>query len=148
MCANGEVVGRYHKRLLPNYAVFDEERYFAPCVLPYTLFDVAGVKVGISICEDVWSPEGSIADQSAGGAELIVIPHGAPCFQGRQAERERMVATRAEDAHSQIDYGNGVGGQEELIYVGPSYVVDGRGAVVARAPQAEWPRETSHHNTH
>src|SRR3546814_564152 len=135
MCANGEVVGRYHKRLLPNYAVFDEERYFAPGVLPYTLFDVAGVKVGISICEDVWSPEGSIADQSAGGAELIVIPNGSPYFQGRQAERERMVATRAEDAHCHIAYVNEVGGQDELIYDGASFVVDERGDLVARSPQ-------------
>src|SRR3546814_13147587 len=118
MCANGEVVGRYHKRLLPNYAVFDEERYFAPGVLPYTLFDVAGVKVGISICEDVWSPEGSIADQSAGGAELIVIPNGSPYFQGRQAERQRMVAPRAEEAHCHTSYVNEVGGQDELIYGG------------------------------
>src|SRR3546814_810212 len=134
-CANGEVGGCYHKRLLPNDAVFDEERYFAPGVLPYTLFDVAGVKVGISICEDVWSPEGSIADQSAGGAELIVIPNGSPYFQGRQAERERMVATRAEDAHCHIAYVNEVGGQDELIYDGASFVVDERGDLVARSPQ-------------
>src|SRR3546814_20185062 len=115
MCANGEVVGRYHKRLLPNYAVFDEERYFAPGVLPYTLFDVAGVKVGISICEDVWSPEGSIADQSAGGAALIVIPNGSPYVQGRPAERHRMVATRAGAAHCTIPYVKELGGQGKRI---------------------------------
>src|SRR3546814_16684227 len=126
MCANGEVVGRYHKRLLPNYAVFDEERYFAPGVLPYTLFDVAGVKVGISICEDVWSPEGSIADQSAGGAELIVIPNGSPYFQGSQAERARMVATRAEDAHCPTAYVTAVGGQDERIYDAPTFGVGQR----------------------
>jgi NAD+ synthase (glutamine-hydrolysing) len=135
VCAGGAVVGRYHKRLLPNYAVFDEQRYFAPGVLPYTLFDIAGVKVGIAICEDVWSPEGSIADQSAGGAELIVIPNGSPYFRGRHGERERMVATRAEDAHCHIAYVNEVGGQDELIYDGASFVVDERGDLVSRAPQ-------------
>jgi NAD+ synthase (glutamine-hydrolysing) len=135
LCAGGQVVGRYHKRLLPNYAVFDEQRYFASGVLPPTLFDVAGVKVGIAICEDVWSPEGSIAEQSAGGAELIVIPNGSPYFQGRHHERERMVATRAEDAHCHIAYVNQVGGQDELIYDGGSFVVDDRGDLVARSPQ-------------
>ena len=135
VCARGEVVGRYHKRLLPNYAVFDEQRYFAPGALPYTLFEVAGVKVGIAICEDVWSAEGAIADQSAGGAELVVIPNGSPYFQGRHHERERMVATRAEDAHCHIAYVNEVGGQDELVYDGASFVVDDRGDLVARAAQ-------------
>jgi len=135
MCARGQVLGRYHKRLLPNYAVFDEQRYFTAGVLPYTLFEVAGVKVGIAICEDVWSPEGAIADQSAGGAELIVIPNGSPYFRGRHGERERMVATRAEDSHCTIAYVNEVGGQDELVYDGGSFVVDDRGELVARSPQ-------------
>src|SRR3546814_9608979 len=87
------------------------------------------------LCEDAWSPEGSIADQSDGEAELIVIPNGALYFQGRQAERERMVATRAEDAHCHIAYVNEVGGQDELIYDGASFVVDERGDLVARSPQ-------------
>ncbi len=135
MCAGGEVVGTYQKRLLPNYAVFDEQRYFAPGTAPITLFEVAGVRVGIAICEDVWSPEGSIADQSAGGAQLIVIPNGSPYFQGRHGERERMVATRAEDAHCHIIYVNEVGGQDELIFDGGSFVVDDNGDLLARSPQ-------------
>jgi NAD+ synthase (glutamine-hydrolysing) len=136
MCAGGAVVGTYRKRLLPNYAVFDEQRYFAPGDdHPLTLFEVAGVKVGIAICEDVWSPEGPIAEQSAGGAELVVIPNGSPYFQGRHFERERMVATRAEDAHCHIAYVNMVGGQDELIFDGTSFVVDDRGDLVARASQ-------------
>jgi NAD+ synthase (glutamine-hydrolysing) len=93
------------------------------------------VKVGIAICEDVWSPEGPIAEQSAGGAELVVIPNGSPYFAGRQADRERMVATRAEDAHCPIAYVNQVGGQDELIFDGASFVVDEDGELVARAPQ-------------
>jgi NAD+ synthase (glutamine-hydrolysing) len=89
----------------------------------------------MAICEDVWSPEGPIADQSAGGAELIVIPNGSPYFQGRHGERERMVATRAEDAHCHIVYVNQVGGQDELIFDGASFVVDDNGDLLARAPQ-------------
>src|SRR3954453_10569989 len=72
VCAYGAVQGIYHKRLLPNYAVFDEQRYFAPGVEPLTLFRIAGVRVGVSICEDAWSPSGPIAAQAEGGAELIV----------------------------------------------------------------------------
>jgi NAD+ synthase (glutamine-hydrolysing) len=135
MCGRGEVLGTYRKRLLPNYAVFDEQRYFAPGTDPLTLFEVAGVKVGMAICEDVWSPEGAIADQSAGGAELMVLPNGSPYFQGRQAERERMVATRAEDAHCHLVYVNMVGGQDELIFDGTSFVVDDNGDLLARLPQ-------------
>ena len=82
VCAGGAVVGRYQKRLLPNYAVFDEQRYFAPGAAPLTLFEIAGVKVGVAICEDVWSAEGPIAAQSAGGAELVVIPNGSPVLPG------------------------------------------------------------------
>ncbi|MFZ6003606.1 MAG: NAD+ synthase [Actinomycetota bacterium] len=135
MCAGGAVLGVYHKRLLPNYAVFDEQRYFAPGKNPLSLFEIAGVKVGMAICEDVWSPEGPISEQSAGGAELIVIPNGSPYFQGRHGERERMVATRAEDTHCAIAYVNQVGGQDELIFDGASFVVDDEGDLVARAPQ-------------
>ena len=135
LCVHGGVVGTYRKRLLPNYAVFDEQRYFAPGTDPLTLFEVAGVTVGIAICEDVWSPDGPIAEQAAGGAELIVIPNGSPYFEGRHAERERMVATRAEDTHCPIAYVNQVGGQDELIFDGASFVVDDNGDVVARAPQ-------------
>ena len=89
VCAGGEVLGVYQKRLLPNYAVFDEQRYFAPGTASLSLFAIAGVRVGVAICEDVWSAEGTIATQSAGGAELVLIPNGSPYFQGRQAERER-----------------------------------------------------------
>ena len=135
VCAGGEVVGRYQKRLLPNYAVFDEQRYFAPGTAPLTLFEIAGVKVGIAICEDVWSAEGTIAAQSAGGAELVVIPNGSPYFRERQGERERMVATRAEDAHCHIAYVNQVGGQDELIFDGASFVVDDNGDLLHRMPQ-------------
>ncbi len=135
VCASGRVVGTYRKRLLPNYAVFDEQRYFAAGDDPLHLFEVAGVKVGVAICEDLWGPEGPIAQQSAGGAEVVVIPNGSPYFAGRQIERERLVATRAEDAHCHIVYVNQVGGQDELIFDGASFIVDDEGDIVARLPQ-------------
>ena len=115
---------RYQKRLLPNYAVFDEQRYFAPGTAPLTLFEIAGVKVGVAICEDVWSAEGPSPRSPPAAPSSIVIPNGSPYFRGRHAERERMVATRAEDAHCHIVYVNQVGGQDELIFDGG--VVRGR----------------------
>ncbi len=78
VCAHGEVRGVYHKRLLPNYAVFDEQRYFAAGTDALTLFLIGGVRVGVSICEDVWSPTGPIAPQAAGGAELILNLNASP----------------------------------------------------------------------
>src|SRR5437868_13545504 len=72
VCAFGSVQGVYHKRLLPNYSVFDEQRYFAAGAAPPSLYVIGGVRVGVSICEDVWSPTGPLSEQAAGGAELVV----------------------------------------------------------------------------
>ncbi len=137
VCAGGAVVATYAKRLLPNYGVFDEKRYFMPGTHPLTLFSIAGVRVGLSICEDSWSPAGPIAEQGAGGAELIVNLNASPYYAGRLAERERMLATRAEDASCALVYVNQVGGQDELVFDGASLVFDSKGALVARAPQFE-----------
>jgi NAD+ synthase (glutamine-hydrolysing) len=135
VCAGGEVKGVYRKRILPNYAVFDEQRYFAPGFGDPQLFVIGGVKVGISVCEDSWSPDGPIADQAAGGAELIVNLNASPFYAGRLAERERMLATRAADASCALVYVNLVGGQDELVFDGASLVLDADGRVVARGPQ-------------
>ncbi|MCH7658592.1 MAG: ATP-binding cassette domain-containing protein, partial [Bacteroidetes bacterium] len=91
VCAHGEVVGQYHKRLLPNTAVFDEARYFTPGYDsdPLELFVIGGVKVGISICEDIWSPFGPVAEQAAAGAELSININGSPFRAGKGADRER-----------------------------------------------------------
>jgi NAD+ synthase (glutamine-hydrolysing) len=135
VCAGGEVRGVYRKRILPNYSVFDEQRYFAPGQGDPSLFVIGGVRVGISICEDAWAPDGPIADQAAGGAELILNLNASPYYAGRLAERERMLATRAADASCALIYVNLVGGQDELVFDGASLVLDAEGRVLARAPQ-------------
>ncbi|MEY2464785.1 MAG: hypothetical protein QOH64_2923 [Acidimicrobiaceae bacterium] len=135
VCANGAVRGVYRKRHLPNYAVFDEQRYFAPGSEPLSLYEIAGAKVGVSICEDVWNPSGPIAEQAAGGAELILNINASPYYAGRLDERERMLATRAEDASCSLVYVNQVGGQDELVFDGASLVFDPDGELVARAGQ-------------
>ncbi|MDQ1395682.1 MAG: hypothetical protein QOG64_941 [Acidimicrobiaceae bacterium] len=135
MCAHGSVVGTYRKRLLPNYAVFDEQRYFAPGSEPLQLYLIAGVRVGLSICEDSWSPTGPIADHAAGGAELVLNVNASPYYAARVAERERMLATRAADASCVLVYVNQVGGQDELVFDGASLVFDSNGDMLAAAPQ-------------
>jgi NAD+ synthase (glutamine-hydrolysing) len=135
VCAGGRVAGVYRKRLLPNYAVFDEQRYFTPGTQPLTLFMIGGVRCGVSICEDAWSPTGPIAEQAAGGAELVLNINASPYYAGRLVERERMLATRANDAGCVLVYVNQVGGQDELVFDGASLVVDADGEVICSAPQ-------------
>jgi NAD+ synthase (glutamine-hydrolysing) len=137
VCAGGEVRAVYHKRVLPNYAVFDEQRYFAPGSGTSPLVTVGGVGVGVSICEDAFSPTGPIATQAAGGAELVVNINASPYYANRLAERERMLATRASDASCALVYVNQVGGQDELVFDGASMVFDAHGDLLARATQFE-----------
>jgi NAD+ synthase (glutamine-hydrolysing) len=135
VCAFGRVQATFHKRNLPNYAVFDEQRYFAPGTGASPLVEVAGVRVGVSICEDAFSPTGPIAAQAAGGAELVVNINASPYYANRLAERERMLATRASDASCALVYVNQVGGQDELVFDGASMVFDAHGELLARAGQ-------------
>ena len=135
VCANGEVQGVYRKHLLPNYAVFDEQRYFAPSSVDGPLFVIGGVRIGVTVCEDAWSPAGPIATQAAGGAELIVNVNASPYYAGRLRERETMLATRAADAQVPVVYVNLVGGQDELVFDGASMVFDESGALIARGKQ-------------
>ncbi|HSH59853.1 MAG TPA: NAD+ synthase [Acidimicrobiales bacterium] len=137
VCAHGAVQGRYHKRVLPNYGVFDEQRYFTAGAPSPSLFLIAGVRCGVSICEDVWSPTGPVAEQAAGGAEVVVNLNASPYHAGRAQERERMLGTRAADASCALVYVNQVGGQDELVFDGASMVFDGSGRLVARAAQFE-----------
>ena len=134
VCHRGEVVLRYHKRLLPNYSVFDERRYFSVGHEPLELVELHGVKVGLTICEDVWSPAGPMADLARGGAEVVLNLNGSPFHVDKQAEREIMLATRAADASAHLVYVNQVGGQDELVFDGGSVVLDAEGRMVTRAP--------------
>ena len=135
VCTGGEVRGVYHKQLLPNYAVFDEQRYFAPGTGAAQLFGIGGVRVGVSVCEDAWSPNGPIAAQAAAGAELMVNINASPYYMDRVQERKQMLATRAADASCALVYLNCVGGQDELVFDGGSLVFDATGRLVASLPQ-------------
>ena len=135
LCAHGRVQGVYRKHLLPNYAVFDEQRYFAASTVDGPLFVVAGVRVALTICEDAWSPNGPIITQAAGGAELVVNINASPYYAGRVHERDAMLATRAADASVPVLYVNLVGGQDELVFDGASMLFDETGHLVARARQ-------------
>jgi NAD+ synthase (glutamine-hydrolysing) len=135
MCANGEMLGVYRKRRLPNYAVFDEERYFEPGHEPLQLYEIAGVPVGVSICEDAWQPGGPILEQAAQGARLIVNVNGSPYHAGKVQDREATLAARADEASCTILYINLVGGQDELVFDGASLVVAPNGEVITRTAQ-------------
>ncbi len=135
VCIAGEVRGVYHKQELPNYAVFDEQRYFAAGREATQLFGVGGIRVGITVCEDAWNPSGPISAQAAGGAEVVVNINASPYYIDRLTEREQMLATRAADASCGLVYLNCVGGQDELVFDGASLVFDAAGRLVASLPQ-------------
>jgi NAD+ synthase (glutamine-hydrolysing) len=137
VCAGGEVRGVYHKRNLPNYSVFDEQRYFVPGPGAANLFVIGGARVGVSVCEDAWDPTGPISAQAAAGAELMVNINASPYYARRLGERQRMLATRAADASCALVYVNLVGGQDELVFDGASMVFDAEGRLVAAMPQFE-----------
>ena len=133
---DGALVGVYHKVYLPNYGVFDEDRYFKPGrVCP--VYTINGVAVGVNICEDIWYALGPVPLQREAGAEVIVNINGSPYHAGKFASRERMLGTRAADNGLYIGYVNTVGGQDELVFDGASVVLDVDGAPVARAAQFE-----------
>ena len=127
------VVAIATKRLLPNYDVFDERRYFMPGVGPHTIVNLQGVSIGILICEDVWLSNGPAAALVSEGATLLVVSNASPYAMGRRAEREAMLAQRARELNVPIAYVNMVGGQDELVFDGQSFVVDATGEVIARA---------------
>lgn len=138
---DGQLVGVYHKSLLPNYAVFDEDRYFGeghtPLVFDLPLGGAAGladtsVCLGVSICEDIWYPAGPPEAQAAAGAELLLNISASPYQSGKIKNRERMLATRAADNVAIVAFCNLVGGQDELVFDGSSLIIDERGQVLAK----------------
>lgn len=127
------VVATATKRLLPNYDVFDERRYFMPGVGPHAIVNLNGIAVGVLICEDIWMSNGPAAALVKEGATLLVVTNASPYARGRRAEREAMLGERARELNVPIAYVNMVGGQDELVFDGQSFVVTGSGEVVARA---------------
>ncbi len=137
LLAGGRLRGVYHKVLLPNYGVFDEDRYFFPGAAPAALWEINGVVAGVSICEDIWVPEGPAAQQAGAGADILLNINGSPYHRNKDAEREEMLRTRARSAGVPLVYLNLVGGQDELVFDGGSLVIDRAGDVLYRAPQLE-----------
>jgi NAD+ synthase (glutamine-hydrolysing) len=133
---SGKVAGVYHKIYLPNYGVFDENRYFhAGKDCP--IFIIGGVAVGITICEDIWYEAGPATVQANGGAEVIVNISASPYHAGKGTFREKMIATRASDTVAIFAYNNAVGGQDELVFDGHSVIMDEKGITIARGKQFE-----------
>lgn len=133
---DGQVRGIYHKSYLPNYGVFDEERYFQRGQ-DLLLFRLHGATIGVSICEDIWYPGAPSEDLALAGAQMIVNISASPYHQGKGAARHRMLATRAADNIAAVAFCNLVGGQDELVFDGDSAIFDERGEFLARGRQFE-----------
>ena len=136
ICADGGVRGIYRKRFLPNYGVFDEDRYFA-AGRDLVIVEAAGARIGVTICEDMWQPGPPATELALAGAELLVNVSASPFHVGREREREAMFRQRALDNVCFVAFCNTVGGQDELIFDGHSLVLDDEGEVLARAPGFE-----------
>jgi NAD+ synthase (glutamine-hydrolysing) len=132
---NGQILANHRKQILPNYAVFDEKRYFEAGGGP-TVVELSGVRFGLIICEDIWFAEPAKAAVDAGAETLLVI-NGSPFDIGQQLRREQMVADRALECGVPVVYLNMVGGQDELVFDGGSFAVDHRGEIVHRAVSFE-----------
>ncbi|MEA2023577.1 MAG: NAD+ synthase [Actinomycetota bacterium] len=133
--AQGRIAGVYHKELLPNYGVFDEARYFAESREPVQLWNIGGIVAGVSICEDIWSPNGPPARQAAAGARLLLNLNGSPFHIGKGEERAALLRSEAIRSGAAVVYVNCVGGQDELVFDGDSMVFDSDGSLVYRAAQ-------------
>jgi NAD+ synthase (glutamine-hydrolysing) len=129
---DGAIAQVYRKAQLPNYTVFDEQRYFEPDGTP-CVFNVEGIRCAVIICEDVWFPAPA-ARAKVAGAQLIVVPNGSPYHTHQQALRREQVSARARETALPIVYVNRVGGQDELVFDGASFAVDGTGAVAQQLP--------------
>ena len=133
---DGRVAGMYRKHELPNYGVFDEFRYFQPGH-EAPLFRIAGVAIGVTICEDIWFPGGPMRSEALAGARLIVNINASPFYAGKTEQRQRMIATRASDNAVALAYVNQVGGQDELVFDGNSMVIGPAGELLARGASME-----------
>ena len=133
---SGNYIDTYRKMFLPNYGVFDEERYFkkgSSC----PVYKINGTEVGINICEDIWYPVGPTSNQRNSGAELIVNINASPFYAGKREDRELMISERAVNHQLHVAYVNTVGGQDELVFDGATVVFDCNGHIVARGKSFE-----------
>jgi NAD+ synthase (glutamine-hydrolysing) len=135
LIAGGEIAAIHRKSELPNYKVFDEKRYFHPGTQP-TVASVKGFKLGLLVCEDIWEPQAAQMAR-ADGAQLLVVINASPYEIHKQREREDKARVRARDVGLPLAYVNLVGGQDELVFDGNSFVMDAQGEVVMRAPPFE-----------
>jgi NAD+ synthase (glutamine-hydrolysing) len=133
--AHGEVVDVYHKKLLPNYGVFDEARYFAEGTEELALHTIGGIDCGVSICEDMWTDDGPPTIQAEGGARVLLNINGSPFHIGKTQERLDMLTERARSSNSYVLYVNSVGSQDELVFDGGSMLIGPDGALIHRSPQ-------------
>jgi len=133
---NKKLVGVYHKFYLPNYGVFDENRYFQAGV-ECPVFIIYGIGIGITICEDMWYEAGPALVQAYAGAKVLVNISASPYHAGKGLFRERMLATRASDSMAIVIHNNLVGGQDELVFDGNSLIINEKGEVIARGKQFE-----------
>ena len=132
VCARGEVRGVYRKRHLPNYDVFDELRHFRPGRTEPPLYEIGGAVVGVTVCEDAWVPDGPVSDLARAGAQLVLNVNGSPFRVGKQAAREQVIGQRAAEAGVPVVCVNLVGGQDELVFDGGSFVIGADGVLAAR----------------
>ena len=134
--SEGRIMDIYHKIFLPNYGVFDEHRYFQPgSRVP--VYSIAGARIGISICEDIWHREGPARAQALAGAELIININASPYEMGKPELRGKILSERSSENGVMIAYLNAVGGQDELVFDGFSMVYDHEGRLIARGKQFE-----------
>jgi NAD+ synthase (glutamine-hydrolysing) len=133
---NNRLAGICHKFYLPNYGVFDENRYFQAGTR-YSIFSICGISIGISICEDIWYETGPATVQAYAGARLLVNISASPYHAGKGLSRERMLATRAADNVAIVAYNNLVGGQDELVFDGNSVIFNEKGEPIVRGRQFE-----------
>src|SRR4051794_12024921 len=134
--ADGRIQAVYRKMFLPNYGVFDENRYFQSGTEP-ALIELNGVALGLTICEDIWEPGPPATSEALSGAQAIVNLSASPYHAGKPLEREQMLVQRARDNLAAVIFCNLVGGQDELVFDGGSVVIDQEGKVLARAPVFE-----------
>ncbi len=134
--AEGKILGVYKKTFLPNYSVFDEKRYFRSGREPLVV-EIGGVKVGFSVCEDIWHPDGWERFYALSGCEVLVNINASPYYKGKYEFKENFLRARAQDNIAYVVYVNMVGGQDELVFDGRSMVIDPEGKVIARAKAFE-----------